>query len=395
MPLLALAVCLGTVLPCRAQDDPGNIFGQDFPARFSTRLKEIEVRLEQIHDEMGTLPVMSDVDADGTHGFHSNFSSESEEHWFQISWNTPQTLDGIAMVPARITTQSGMRSNYGFPKRVRIEATREGQSGRFILTETADTRLDLRQGEPLFLNIQASGITSLRFIPLDLPPLPGKDARFFSLAEVMVYHKLHNIARDGKLSAKYSINHEVGWNIRYLVDEQLSAGPPELPLPGNSLGWHGHRKRNAKPAWAMIDLGASLDFDSVRLVAARGDAPVKGPGFGFPEKFSIEVADVLAANTEWKSLWSSGEPDVPNPGYNPMTLRFPPARGRYVRLSVQKLHSPDPFITPVTLLSEMEVLQGAKNLALGRPVSTPDPYESISHDATRVWSRAGLTDGHS
>jgi signal transduction histidine kinase len=47
------------------------------------------------------------------------------------------------------------------------------------------------------------------------------------------------------------------------------------------------------------------------------------------------------------------------------------------------------------LLSEFEVLDGIQNLALHQPVSTPDSYESIPHDSLRVWSRAGLTDGHS
>jgi hypothetical protein len=377
------------------QDELGFQVRRGISARFSRRLDQIEARLVEIDREMATLPVMPDIDALGTHGFHSNFSPESEEHWFEISWGAPQSLDGIALVPTRITTQSGIRSNYGLPARLRIEATRAGEAERFVLIETGDTRLDLRQGEPLFLDVKATGITSLRVIPIDLPTLPGKPVRFFSLAEFMVYQGETNIARDGALRANFSIDGEVGWNISYLIDSQSPLGPPELPKPGNSLGWHGDLSRGAStPTWAVIDLGAAREFDSVRLIAARGDSPVKGPGFGFPVKFHIEVAD-RREDDAWRTIWSSGDRDLANPGYNPMTLRFAPTRARYVRLSVDGIHSPDAFATPRILLSEMEVLDGSSNLALGHPVATPDSYDSIPHDATRVWSRAGLTDGHS
>lgn len=366
-----------------------------FPDRFSQRLRVIAARLRDIDGELRTLPVTSDVDAGGTHGFHSNFSPTSEEHWFEIGWDEPQVIDGIAVIPTRITTQSGLTSNYGFPVSLRIEATRRGEKNRFILAEVSDTRLDLRRGEPLFLDVRGKEITSLRFIPVNLPTLPGKDVRCFSLAEAMVYQGAVNIARSGKLSAPFSVNGEMGWNINYLTDEQSSLGPPELPQPGNSLGWHADLGRGAAtPTWAIIDLGSLQDFETIRLVAAIGDAPLKGPGFGFPVSFHFETAE-KAMEGPWKTLWSSGDRQVTNPGYNPMKFHFPPARGRYVRVSIDKLHAPDAYATPRLILSEMEVLHGLDNLALNRPVSTPDSYASIFYDAKRIWSRAGLTDGYS
>jgi two-component sensor histidine kinase len=365
-----------------------------WPERWLPRLNEIEKRLAEIETELKTLPAMSDIDARGTHGFHSNFSLESEEHWFEMSWPQAMSIDGIAMIPTRITTQSGLRSNYGLPVRMRIEATRKGQKQRFVLAEVADTRLRLRRGEPLYLDIKAEDITSIRVIPIDLPTLPGKNVRFFSLAEILVYQGDVNIARGAKFRASYSIDGEVGWNIHYLTDEQSPLGPPELPQPGKSLGWHGDLSRGAEtPSWAIIDLGSSRSFDAIRLVAARGDAPLKGPGFGFPEQFTFETSDDPALG--WKEIWNSGKKSIPNPGYNTRTFRFPPAKGRYVRISISKPHTPDGFTIPRMLISEFEVLDGIQNLALHQPVSTPDSYESIPHDSLRVWSRAGLTDGHS
>ena len=106
--LLLLIISCGC-LTVEGQEGTGVTRG--FADRFFPRLDEIETRLRQIDGELRKLPVMSDIDAGGTHGFHSNFSLKSEEHWFEMRWKDPQTIDGIAMIPTRITTQSGLRSN--------------------------------------------------------------------------------------------------------------------------------------------------------------------------------------------------------------------------------------------------------------------------------------------
>lgn len=182
--------------------------------RLNPRVSLIEDRLDEIGRLMKKLPVLTDMDALGSHGFHSNFTFDSESNWFEISWSEPQTIDGIAVVPTRLTTQSGDMSNYGFPNRLLVEAMIPGAMEPVEIAELADSRLDFRQGEPAFISIPAMEVTSIRFIPVDLPFLPGKQVRFFSLSEVMVFQGERNLAPDGKLSANYSIDAEAGWNIR-------------------------------------------------------------------------------------------------------------------------------------------------------------------------------------
>ncbi len=369
--------------------------GHWLASRLSDEFVATERRLGEIAGAMHGMPVMPDLDALGTHGFHSNFTGDSESNWFEVSWDRPRRIDGLAMIPTRLSTQSGRRSNYGLPKRLRIEALLPGATGRVTLAEVADTRLDLRRGDPVFVGLEAVEVLALRFIPVDLPTLPGKTVRFFSLAELMVFDGPENIAGTGRFSANFSIDTEVGWNIGYLVDGQSPLGPAEMPEPGLSLGWHGDPvQSDLIPTWAQIDLGEAREFDAIRVIAARGDAPIKGPGFGFPVRFRLETTDDPAKGP-WTALWETGERDHPNPGYNPVTFRFAPARGRFVRLTALKLHQPDRFTTPRVLLSELEVLQDGRNLALGRKVETPDRSASIPHDARRIWSRAGLTDGYS
>lgn len=374
--------------------------GQPWPGyglarAWSPELRRMEARLGEIQEVLAGLPVMTDQDAQGTHGFHSNFSPESEEHWFEIRWETPQRVDGIGMIPTRLTTQSGARSNYGLPARLRMEAELEGVSGRVVLAEVADTRLDLRRGEPLFVAVKAEAVRALRFIPMEAPTLPGKEVRFFSLAEVMVFDGRRNVTGEGRPGANFSIDGEVGWNIHYLVDGQSPLGPPEWPGVPRSLGWHADLSRGAdQPTWAVVDLWREVEVEGLRLVPAQGDAPVKGPGFGFPERMGLEVSG--KAEGPWREVWNSGSRDLTNPGYNPVRISFPGTRARFVRLRVDRVHAPDGFALGRVLLSEMEVLgTEGQNVALGGKVTTPDSYESIPHDATRVWSRAGLTDGFS
>lgn len=359
---------------------------------FSERFGVIQKRLATISSDLRSLPVMPDLDALGTHGFHSNFISTSKGNWFQISWDTPQRINGIAVIPTRLPSQSGDRSNYGLPKTLLIQIQRPGEAGFVALAIVKNTRLDLRRGDPIFLDVAPTDVIALRFIPIESPTLPGKGVRFFSLAELMVFTDEVNIAPGGHLSAPYSIDTEVGWNIRYLIDGQSPLGPSEVPIPGHSLGWYSDNAKNADShCYARIDLREPRRFDSIRLIAARGDAPIKGPGFGFPVRFNLESSD--SSDGPWHTLWATGETDFPNPGYNPTTFRFSETTARYVRLYVFKFDVPDQFTIPRVLLSECEVMHDGKNLALGCPVATSDHRDSIPHDATRIWSRQGLTDG--
>ena len=171
--LFALVSCL--VAPLHAAD-----LEYRFSAWWKPELKAIDRRLASIDRAMLELPQMPDIDARGTHGFHSDFTLDSESNWFRIDWAKPREIDAISLIPTRLTTQSGVMSNYGLPNRLRIEAGLPGQDEPVVLTEVADTRLATRRGEPLFIELPPTRVLWLRFIPIKLPTLPGKSVRFFS-----------------------------------------------------------------------------------------------------------------------------------------------------------------------------------------------------------------------
>lgn len=387
----ACAPCLDAAVP---GSDPDS-FTHRLAIRLSDRLARIEERLASIDREMRGLPVLPDMDALGTHGFHSNFTEDSESNWFRIAWKQPRRIEGIALIPTRQTTQSGEMSNYGFPRSLRVEAGIPGNAQPVVIAELHDSHLDFRRGEPVHFALAPTTVEWLRVVPTDLPVFPGKSVRFFSVSEFLVFDGERNIAPEGSLTAQFSIDAEVGWNLRYLVDGQSPLGPPELPVPSKSLGWHTDMVQSRDSvAWAVVDLGGTATVDGVRIVAAKGDSPVKGPGFGFPVEFRIDTSPA-AQGDDWKTVWSSGPDPFQNPGYNPVLIRFPKVDARRVRLFVVKQHQPDKLTAPRVLLSEFEVLQGESNLALLKPVSSSDQQKSRPHDAKRIWSAAGLTDGHS
>ena len=90
-----------------ARADSADDFSHKIAKILDSRLAVVERRLAEISAEMKMLPVLTDMDALGSHGFHSNFTLGSEENWFAISWPEPQPIDGIALIPTRLTTQSG------------------------------------------------------------------------------------------------------------------------------------------------------------------------------------------------------------------------------------------------------------------------------------------------
>ena len=358
-----------------------------------THLSDYETRLNDIDREICNLPRSSDIDARGTHGYHSDFTTDSRANWIELTWPSGQWVDSIAIIPTRINTQSGVFANYGFPRSLVVEATDLlGQRSEIALVD--DTRLDLRWGDPLFMSFERRLIRSLRITPTDLPELQDKkNVRGFALAECLVFDQQVNRAPAAILTSAYSIDGEAGWNLRYLTDLQSPLGPPEMGRFGSSLGWHSDLHVIGKETpWIEIDLGRNCEFDSFRLYAAKGDSPIKGPGFGFPQQLRFEVCS--DRNEPPKVVWQSGSELIPNPGYNVYNISIEPTRARYVRLFVEKADQPDALTIPRVLISEWEIRNGQKNIGLDGSVSSNDGYESIPHDSVRVWSRKGINDGY-
>jgi signal transduction histidine kinase len=92
------------------------------------------------------------------------------------------------------------------------------------------------------------------------------------------------------------------------------------------------------------------------------------PGYRFPLRFRIEVAE-NADFSDARVFHESPAADFPNPGNNPVTVRGPQLSARFVRVVAIKTTGANPLDFA---LSELEVISGEDNVALGRPAATSD-----------------------
>jgi alpha-L-rhamnosidase len=163
------------------------------------------------------------------------------------------------------------------------------------------------------------------------------------------------------------------------------------PAPPDSPPHRGYRsgpdERGEQPKWVAIDLGRGTAIDGVRLYGTRlvqrgvGDVP----GYLYPLRYRIEVA-AKRDFSDAKAIVVGDSQDVPNPGCQPTTCRFPRTAARFVRLWVSRFRC-DENDNYGFALAELKVLDGERNVARDAEVFALDAEESD------YWSPAKLTDG--
>jgi signal transduction histidine kinase len=140
------------------------------------------------------------------------------------------------------------------------------------------------------------------------------------------------------------------------------------------------------PAWVQVDLLQQQTIDSIALVPALLDwqAPTRS-AYGFPLRFRVD----LATDPEFKAPITVGaftETDFPDPGVAPLTIHAGGQRALYVRLTATKLAEENRQF--FFALSELMVISGNLNVAIGCPVRASASFETPPH-----WSVANLVDG--
>jgi alpha-L-rhamnosidase len=236
------------------------------------------------------------------------------------------------------------------------------------------------------------------------------------------YWKVRVWDQDGKLSDWSADNR---WTMGLLKVDDWQAkwitAPSAEPQTTAHFGYQSMRAKAVDEVkWVQIDLGSSMQFEAVKLWPAWPMGRLALPGSGFPKRFRIEAADRDDFSDARLIVDRIGK-DVPNPGKEPLLLKFTPTTGRFLRLTAVRLSGwgawPDwdaahacwktdsLNIYPMLALAEMEVLHGNANLALGKPVIARDAWEddpeaSAVHNAETIsperhggWSRKFLTDG--
>lgn len=162
---------------------------------------------------------------------------------------------------------------------------------------------------------------------------------------------------------------------------------PSLPAVTPHNGYHSGLALSADiTKWIQIDLEQARQINGVRLYPAKPFDWNETPGFLFPVRFKIEIAE-KADFSDARVVINHTDADVPNPGEQAPTFRFPPQSARWVRMTVTRLGHRDGTNFGFAL-AELQVLSGTTNVAQKVTVTALDSIES----AASGWSKANLVD---
>jgi hypothetical protein len=154
-----------------------------------------------------------------------------------------------------------------------------------------------------------------------------------------------------------------------------------------TLGYHSAiEKAQDTPKWVQLDFPESVSIDAIGLVPAfEIFGGHKGPAFGFPLRFKIEISDDSDFRTS-KILRDETTADFPSPGNAPVMTEAAGVRAKHIRITATKLWKrTDDWIFA---LGEAWVISEGKNIAPHAPVRALDSIE-----APPSWSKTNLIDG--
>jgi hypothetical protein len=185
--------------------------------------------------------------------------------------------------------------------------------------------------------------------------------------------------------------------------KELTAQLASLPQAGQtadaspSNGYHsGIEPIPDVEKWVQIDLGESRAIDEIILVPARPTDFPDTPGFGFPQRFRVEISND-AKFGEGETIVDHTEADCANPGDKPFVVAVNGEPARFIRVTATRLWKRTNDF--VFALAELQAMSDKKNLALGSAVTARDSIEagrwSTKYLVDDYSSRTRLGDGES
>ena len=366
----------------------------------SERWRDIQRELGEIAPKLEALPMVPIDDQGGTGGYAGNYSSAvpagNSRFSVEILWKEDAPVEVVALVPARRYDAKGLDADYGVPENFVVELIdAKGGVLREVGRERGTSGNVVRRGHPFVYQVSppvsAAGLRiSAERLHADAE---GEGVFVHAWAEVFAFAGERNVALGGEVK---SIGGQAQaapwhWNPSFLVDGQTPLGLPEVPAGFHAnIGWLSEGRSDASLASQVtVDLGALAPVDGVRLLPARKPTSDLPSGFGFPRKWVIYGSET-GGEGEWQIL---AKRDLANPGHNPVWVGFEAARVRYVRVEATELWKAFDDYAAFFALSEVEVLAGGENLALGKSVYSPHGMMNLIAPGGRIWSAAALSDG--
>lgn len=391
------ALFLSLLMPLSAAE---SAWDETLARNLSGRLRVIEAEVASITPQLDGLPVIPIADQGGTGGWAGVHSSAvpgaNARHAVEIRWPEPAAPDWLALVPARRYDARGLDAQYGLPDAFTVELIdANGVAVKTLARETGTRLHPVRNGHPFVYRI-AEPVESagLRIVADRLLP-DSEDAESFvhAWAEVFAFAGDRDLARGAETKGIGGGQPPAPWHWApaFLTDSQTPLGLPEIPAGEHrNVGWLSEGRASAdQSAGVTIDLTQSHAVDTVRLLPARRPTPDLPSGFGFPRELRVSLSDSGAAGS-WRTVF---EGEFRNPGHNPVRVAFERAEGRYVKIEATRLWKEFNAYPAFFALSEVEVLAGNDNLALGKVARSSDGMQNLIAPGGRFWTTTALIDG--
>ena len=321
-------------------------------------------------------------------GYHSAISKTPDAtKWVQVDLGRSMPLDAVYLLPAHVRYGGHPGPGFGFPNRFRVELSDDPDFAN-AKTVADHTGADHANPGDAPVRVETDGVQA-RFIRVTATRLWERtDDWVFALAELVAVSEGVNVASKATVTAFDSTEAGASWAKSNLVDDHTSRLPLKSLAEGDASPTNGyHSAIMPKPdatKWVQVDLGASVPIETVRLVPARPTDYPDTPGFGFPVRFRVEVADA-ADFTDAVTLADHSGADFPNPENAPFEVAGAGRTARYVRVTATRLwERNDDF---VFALAELQVdSDDAKKV----PVKEVTALDSIEGGR---WSKKNLVDG--
>lgn len=167
---------------------------------------------------------------------------------------------------------------------------------------------------------------------------------------------------------------------------------PEATREVKRFSGFGYHSGNSKqrPKWLQIDFGEVIEPDAIALFPVT--AEVNGEtiyGYGFPRSFRVDISN----DPEFRNYETivDGRTDEPTGSRRwPFFKEVGGYSGRFIRVSATSLWRSADGKQDTFALSEVMVLKGARNIAVGKPVKT---LSGDSTERSNQWSKRYVTDG--
>lgn len=394
---LLLLVLIGLAGPVVAEEGG---WDEWLAGRISTRWNDVQAELRRIEGELVSLPVIPREELGGTGGLLTQVRVGEPEREIEVTWNKPVPVDLVVLAPARKYDVNGLILDYGLPADFSVELIgAAGTSNIPVAVENNVHSAPVRRGYPFVYPLDKPAMAiglRVRAHQLYTQERTPQDVFILALSEVFCFSKGRNVALNAQVHIPQGPPRRQHWHWRlgFLVDGQSSLGLPEFPDPSvRGIGWLSRvHASELDSVWVVIDLGQSRRVDGLRLYPARRPSLGNIPGFGMPRRFRIRTSESGIPASYSTVLDQTGR-DMKNPGHNPIELHFPAAHARFIRIETTKLWKPYDDYPAFLALSEIEVLNGDANMALGAKVVSSDQTGRYAAHAELFWSEDCLTDG--